>query len=928
MTALSIGFDVPFDEAIKAATTRGVVLPEVYYGELQGVARQLAFSIAGISAYDQLQAVRDSLATAMADGKSFREWKKTVPPEVFELPNYRLENIWRTNLQGNYMRGRWERFTQFSATRPFLMYDAINDTRVRPSHLAHDGVIRPVHNRYWLTHSPPLGYNCRCTLVSLTEGQAHARSGPGKGLYQEPRLPNGDLAEPDTGWDYNPFGDRLEAMHAVRDKRIIQEVDQAAVKKAQARLVSGVLKDVAKAEGQMRLEYAKARLQAQIEWYKLEQAKLGNMGYFYKKASEKLAPGQSLDELAAELKAKHTLSSQVSGYKKAVLAGKKPNKSQLAAFESLPEGKKAAILADLKMVVEPAKGIRAAESLAVDDMAGWTQVGAQAGSNPGGFFTDSTGAKWYVKFPASEEIARNEVLAGKLYELSGVDVPELKLISKNGKIGVASRIVEGLVKDQAALAAGADGVAKGFAVDAWLANWDVVGLGYDNMLLLEGKAFRVDVGGSLLYRAQGGLKGASFGDSIGEFESLLSSMNPQSRYVFQHLSEAQIKASALRVYALNDAEIRRICQLYGPGTMEARDDLADLLIRRKGSIGKLFPDIPKLASEMLSSASNVAVENFGVSLAELDDSIVTAVKGIKTRIAKGEVVGIKDIQRVADVTQKYAGVIGSDVLTTAGQAAIKSHYDEIVSALSASVSGGELSSPSFVYEGQFAGIKPGVDWIKLTKLDLPYNPGLFGADGGIRYTKQDVLDIISRSHSMGSYIVSGTIPERKGSKDFFKNMPEEYPRALWGHTTSYIYDDINQVLLDCKLNNKPIPPHIANYEKLLNEALKNAPEKYKLKGRLTRGMTPRDFEGFVSRMEELHKAGKPYQFETISSSGMGEHGYPGKVQLHIDGKSGVDVKSISQYPHENEVLFGTDTKFIITKTIRDGNTYDVWLKEI
>jgi len=155
---LSISFDTPFDEAIAAATTRGVVLPDVYYGLLTGVARQLAFSIAGIAAYDQLQAVRDSLARAMATGQSFREWKKGVAVEALGLPAHRIENIWRTNLQGNYMRGRWEQFVRNADRRPYLIYNAINDTRVRPSHLAMDGIIRRWDDPLWRVWSPPAGY--------------------------------------------------------------------------------------------------------------------------------------------------------------------------------------------------------------------------------------------------------------------------------------------------------------------------------------------------------------------------------------------------------------------------------------------------------------------------------------------------------------------------------------------------------------------------------------------------------------------------------------------------------------------------------------------------------------------------------------------------------------------------------------------------
>lgn len=212
---LTIGFNVPFHEAIAAAQLRGVVLPDVYYGQLQGLARQKAFSIAGIASLDQLQAVKDSLDAFMRSGGSFNAWKKQSAQLNLELPVHRLDNIWRTNLQGNYLRGHWEQFKDGAATRPFLMYDAINDSRVRPSHLAHDGTIRPVNDAFWKTHSPPLGYRCRCNLISLTEAQALARSRPnpdgeGTGIYKTPQLDGGIPAEPDKGWDYNPYDDHMQ----------------------------------------------------------------------------------------------------------------------------------------------------------------------------------------------------------------------------------------------------------------------------------------------------------------------------------------------------------------------------------------------------------------------------------------------------------------------------------------------------------------------------------------------------------------------------------------------------------------------------------------------------------------------------------------------------------------------------------------------
>jgi hypothetical protein len=76
------------------------------------------------------------------------------------------------------------------------MYDAVNDSRTRPSHLALDGVIRPVGDPFWNTHSPPLGHRCRCVLRSLSADQARERGG----VTQNP--PAEGVADP--GWGAKP----------------------------------------------------------------------------------------------------------------------------------------------------------------------------------------------------------------------------------------------------------------------------------------------------------------------------------------------------------------------------------------------------------------------------------------------------------------------------------------------------------------------------------------------------------------------------------------------------------------------------------------------------------------------------------------------------------------------------------------------------
>lgn len=211
-TPLSVG-PVPFEEAIKAAEERGIVLPEEYYGKLQGVARALSFSVAGIVKLDQLQRVLDSLVGAMKDGKTYQQWAEEVlkTPDVLAMPPHRLDNIFRTNIQGAYARGRCVHIQKNKDTRPMLMYSATNDSRVRPAHLAMHGHVAPVGDPVWEKWTPPCGYRCRCTVISLTESQGKQRRDEDrKRLEKDTGLANArqraKLDGPDAGWDYSPCG--------------------------------------------------------------------------------------------------------------------------------------------------------------------------------------------------------------------------------------------------------------------------------------------------------------------------------------------------------------------------------------------------------------------------------------------------------------------------------------------------------------------------------------------------------------------------------------------------------------------------------------------------------------------------------------------------------------------------------------------------
>lgn len=205
---------------------------------------------------------------------------------------------------------------------------------------------------------------------------------------------------------------------------------------------------------------------------------------------------------------------------------------------------------------------------AITSVAGWQKVGPQAGSNPGGVYDNGTGQKFYVKKSKSDDHARNEVLAARLYAAAGVQHAALDLVEVDGagKLGTASPIIDGAQQDLTQKLydeAYLDKVREGFAVDAWLANWDVVGLVYDNIVTApdSGDPVRIDPGGALIFRAQGAKKGSAFGDTVGELETLRT-MGTAAE-VFGGMSDADVTASAARVAKVTPEEIDEIVDSVG-----------------------------------------------------------------------------------------------------------------------------------------------------------------------------------------------------------------------------------------------------------------------------------------------------------------------------------------------------------------------------
>lgn len=185
---ISVVFRLAPKEAIAYLTAKGFQITWDFQEMLDG-AHQRAFTVAGILKIDALEAIHESLAQAMQDGLPYRDWVKTLAPELEKrgllgrhklvnpetgelktLAPWRLSNIYGTNLQSAFMAGRYVQMQASVDSHPYWQYVAIMDSRTRPAHAAMNGRTFRYDDPVWSAgFFPPLGYKCRCRVRPVNE---------------------------------------------------------------------------------------------------------------------------------------------------------------------------------------------------------------------------------------------------------------------------------------------------------------------------------------------------------------------------------------------------------------------------------------------------------------------------------------------------------------------------------------------------------------------------------------------------------------------------------------------------------------------------------------------------------------------------------------------------------------------------------------
>jgi hypothetical protein len=265
---------------------------------------------------------------------------------------------------------------------------------------------------------------------------------------------------------------------------------------------------------------------------------------------------------------------------------------------------------------------------------GMKDTGVRSGGSTGAtIWKRDDGSSWNVKFykDGHPDQVPTEWFANKVYQLFGIPVPESRLIQVGKQRGIATRWIDGTKNVGKLTAAEQQALIKsnvlqeGAPLDMWLGNWDWAGLETDNILYGGGQVYRIDQGGVLWFRAQGSLKGESFGNVVSEISTMRDSgVNAVSARMYGELTDEVLEEKIKSIFETqyNPKKIKALAEAAGFSKEKVKELMEKLENRRQSMIQWSLRDKRKpltpasAASKAQPPSAPLTVETEGVTAEE------------------------------------------------------------------------------------------------------------------------------------------------------------------------------------------------------------------------------------------------------------------------------------------------------------------------
>jgi SPP1 gp7 family putative phage head morphogenesis protein len=165
---------VPFDEAIddllgrqaKVVSDEALALRQGYVEVQKMYQEGKAFALARHSSIEVTKNIQKKIISFQKQGMTIDDGSKIIAAMGDWARGYG-EVVYRTNLNTSYNSGIRQMALSDPAVQEVVgafVYQAVGDASTRPGHKWASGLIAGIHDPIWKLWTPPLGYNCRCTI--------------------------------------------------------------------------------------------------------------------------------------------------------------------------------------------------------------------------------------------------------------------------------------------------------------------------------------------------------------------------------------------------------------------------------------------------------------------------------------------------------------------------------------------------------------------------------------------------------------------------------------------------------------------------------------------------------------------------------------------------------------------------------------------
>lgn len=168
--------------------------PRFSWLDVWGEEHAHAFTVAGVLEDRTLAEFRAGVDKALVDGTGFEKFqadmkrrltplgwwgpRRVIDPDGTRMKTVdftrpkRLETTFWSNVRAARAAGQWDRMQRSKRALPYILYVRTTAADPRPEHLAWVGIILPIDHPFWLTHFPPNGWMCKCTVRQISAAQA------------------------------------------------------------------------------------------------------------------------------------------------------------------------------------------------------------------------------------------------------------------------------------------------------------------------------------------------------------------------------------------------------------------------------------------------------------------------------------------------------------------------------------------------------------------------------------------------------------------------------------------------------------------------------------------------------------------------------------------------------------------------------------